>query len=114
MNLSSTGAVRMNRTRSFLLAAIAALIAGCATLPPPQDRIESTARTDTAETRLGRAVVPYVAPNPGKSGIHKFPDPHDAFAARVRLAAAAEKTLDAHYFIWHGDPVGPLLFDALR
>src|SRR5512141_1621293 len=113
MNLSSTGAVRMNSTRSFLLAAIAALMAGCATLPPPQDRIESTANTDTASTRLGRAVVPYVAPNPGKSGIHKFPDPHDAFAARVRMAAAAEKTLDTQYFIWNGDQVGYLMFEAL-
>ncbi len=103
----------MNRTRSFLLAAIATLSAGCATLPPPQDRIESTALAETADTRLGRAVAPLVAPNPGKSGIHKFPDPHDAFAARVRLAAAAEKTLDAQYFIWNGDQVGYLLFEAL-
>jgi len=103
----------MNRTLSFLLAVIAALTAGCATLPPPRDRIESTAISDTASTRLGRAVVPYVTPNPGKSGIHKFPDPHDAFAARVRMAAAAEKTLDAQYFIWNGDQVGYLLFEAL-
>ena len=103
----------MKRTWSFLLAAIAALIAGCATLPPPQDRVASTAITDTADTRLGRAVVPYVTPNPGKSGVHKFPDPHDAFAARMRLAAAAEKTLDAQYFIWNGDQVGYLLFEAL-
>ena len=103
----------MDRTRSFLLAAIAVLLAGCATLPPPQDRIETTALTDTADTRLGRAVAPLVASNPGKSGIHKFPDPHDAFAARVRMAAAAEKTLDAQYFIWNGDQVGYLLFEAL-
>jgi putative cardiolipin synthase len=103
----------MNRTPSLLLAVIAALMAGCATLPPPQDRVESTAITDTASTRLGRAVVPYVAPHPGKSGIHKFPDPHDAFAARVRMAAAAERTLDAQYFIWNGDQVGYLLFEEL-
>src|SRR5512137_1012348 len=103
----------MKRRLSVLIAAIVALMAGCATLPPPQDRVESTALTNTADTRLGRAVAPYVAPNPGKSGIHKFPDPHDAFAARMRLAAAAEKTLDAQYFIWNGDQVGYLLFEAL-
>jgi putative cardiolipin synthase len=103
----------MNRTPSLLLAATAALLACCASLPPPQDRIASTAITETADTRLGRAVVPHVAPNPGKSGIHKFPDPHDAFAARVRMAAAAEKTIDAQYFIWNGDQVGYLLFEAL-
>lgn len=103
----------MSRTLSLTLAVIAVLIAGCATLPPPQDRTESTAITDTANTRLGRAVVPYVTPNPDKSGVHKFNDPHDAFAARVRMAAAAEKTLDAQYFIWNGDQVGYLLFEAL-
>ncbi len=86
---------------------------GCATLPPPQDRIASTALADTADTRLGRAAAPFVNANPGKSGIHKFADPHDAFAARVLLAAAAEKSIDAQYFIWHGDQVGYLLFEAL-
>jgi len=31
----------------------------------------------------------------------------------VLLAAAAEKTLDAQYFIWNGDQVGCLLFEVL-
>src|SRR5512137_1731945 len=103
----------MNRVLGILLAAAVGLAAGCASLPPPQDRTASAALSDTADTRLGRAVAPYVEPNPGKSGVHKFPDPHDAFAARMLLAAAAEKTLDAQYFIWNGDQVGYLLFEAL-
>jgi cardiolipin synthase C len=103
----------MSRTLPILLVTFAALVTGCATLPPPQDRIASIALTDTADTRLGRGALPYVIPNPGKSGILKFPEPHDAFAARVLLAAAAEKTLDAQYFIWNGDQVGYLLFEAL-
>jgi putative cardiolipin synthase len=103
----------MKRPLSCLLAAIVALIAGCATLPPPQDRIESTARADTADTRLARATAPYVEAHPQLSGFHKFPEPHDAFAARVLLAEAAQMTLDAQYFIWNGDQVGYLLFEAL-
>jgi cardiolipin synthase C len=103
----------MSRIRSFLLAALAAIVTGCASLPPPQDRIASTALSDTADTRLGRAVAAYIAPSPGKSGIHKFSEPHDAFAARMLLATEAEKTLDAQYFIWNGDEVGYLLFEAL-
>jgi putative cardiolipin synthase len=51
--------------------------------------------------------------NPGKTGIYRLPDPRDAFAARVLLAGAAEKSLDVQYFIWHGDHVGYLLFEAL-
>ncbi len=105
----------MIEVRRILAAAVAtlALLTGCASLPPPQDRIASTAFTDTAETRMGRTVAPTVAAHPGLSGIHKFPEPHDAFAARVLLAAAAQRSLDAQYFIWYGDEVGNLLFEAL-
>ena len=103
----------MNRVIASVVAALAALLAGCATLPPPEGRSESTAFTDTAGTRLGRAVAPKVALHPGKTGIHAMPSPHDALAARVLLAAAAEKSIDAQYFIWHGDEVGNLLFEAV-
>ena len=34
-------------------------------------------------------------------------------AARVALAAAAEKSLDVQYYTWHDDEVGNLLFEAL-
>ncbi len=86
---------------------------GCASLPPPQDRVASVALTDTAATRLGGAVASYVTAHPGLSGFRAFPEPHDAFAARGLFAAAAEKSLDAQYFIWNGDEVGYLLFEAL-
>ncbi len=103
----------MSRTLSFVVVALASLIAGCASLPSPEGRTATSALADTAGTRLGRAVSPSVAANPGKTGIHALPDPHDAFAARVLLAAAAEKSVDAQYFIWHGDQVGYLLLEAL-
>jgi cardiolipin synthase C len=103
----------MNRILSSLLVAAAVVVTGCATLPPPKDRVETTAFTDTAGTRLGRAIAPTVAADPGKTSIHALPDPRDAFAARVLLAGAAEKSLDAQYFIWNGDHVGYLLFQAL-
>jgi putative cardiolipin synthase len=93
--------------------ALAALLAGCASLPPPEGRTATSAFTNTAATRIGRAVAPGVAANPGKTGVHPMPEPHDAFAARVLLATAAEKSIDAQYYIWHGDGVGYLLFEAL-
>jgi putative cardiolipin synthase len=108
------GAITARTGRALSLMFAALLMSGCASLPPPpQDRIASVALTDTAETRLGRSVANDVGENPGKSGVHKFPEPHDAFAARVLLAAAAQKSLDAQYFIWNGDQVGNLLFEAL-
>ena len=103
----------MNRILSFLFIAVAVVGTGCAPLAPPKDRLETAALTDTAATRLGRAIASGVAANPTKTGIHALPDPRDAFAARVLLAGAAEKSLDAQYFIWNGDHVGYLLFQAL-
>src|SRR4051812_25307108 len=102
-----------SRLLSALLLALVLAAGGCASLPPPKDRVDTTAFADTAGTGLGRAVAPRVAANPGKSGIHAMGDPRDAFAARVLLAGAAEKSLDAQYFIWNGDQVGYLLFQAL-
>ena len=103
----------MHRLFASAVVALAALIAGCASLPSLEGRPTTSALSDTAGTRLGRAVTPDVAANPGKTGVHAFPEPHDAFAARVLLAAAAEKSLDVQYYIWNGDQVGYLLFEAL-
>lgn len=83
-------------------------------LPPLDGRSESSVLEDTADTRLGRAVAGAIAAHPGKSGIHLLVEGRGAFAARMRLAARAERTLDVQYYIWRGDRTGTLLFDALR
>ena len=98
---------------SLLVAVLVAAFAGCASLPPPDGRTPTSALADTAGTRLGRALSTEAAANPGKTGIHPLANAHDAFAARALLAAAADKSLDAQYYIWHGDQVGYLLFEAL-
>jgi putative cardiolipin synthase len=103
----------MSRILSFVAVALASLITGCASLPSLEGRTATSALADTDGTRLGRAVASSVAANPGKTAIHALPNPRDAFAARVLLAAAAEKSIDAQYFIWHPDQVGYLLFEAL-
>ena len=96
-----------------ILVAVVGLLTGCATPPLPTDRVESQALTDTAQTRLGQAVAPRLAQHPGLSGLMPFEDPHDAFAARVLLSRLAERSLDVQYFIWHGDAVGTLLWQAM-
>jgi putative cardiolipin synthase len=93
---------------------LALAAAGCASLPPPGGRAESAALRETADTALGKAIAPLVASHPGKTGIHAMPRSTDAFAARMLLAAAAERSIDAQYYIWHGDQTGMLLLEALR
>jgi putative cardiolipin synthase len=53
------------------------------------------------------------APAPHLSGVHALSDAHAAFAARIRLAGLAERTIDAQYYIWHDDISGRLLLGAL-
>lgn len=86
-----------------------ALLQGCAQLPPLKDRNLSAALRHTEDTRLGKAVLPRTQAHPGESGVVPLPDGRDAFAARVLLARAAERTLDVQYYIWHEDLTGRLL-----
>jgi len=97
----------------IVLAALLHLLSGCQSLPPDVARVPSTSFADTSSTPLGRAIADRVAANPGKTGIYPLPDGRDAFAARVLLAQAAERSLDLQYFIWHDDTTGQLLSEAV-
>jgi putative cardiolipin synthase len=96
-----------------VIASLLACLAACATLPLPEGRTESFALTDTGETPLGKAVAPVVTAHPGTTGIHGLLLGSDAFAARMLLAAAAERSLDVQYYIWHPDETGYLLLEQL-
>ena len=86
---------------------------GDAPLPPPEGRGASGTPSDTGDTRLGRGIGPKVVEHPGQSGIYALPNAHEAFAARVLLARAADRSLDVQYYIWHRDMTGTLLMEAL-
>lgn len=106
--------------RKLLLVLPAAVLAGalalasCTSLPVLERREASTALTDTDGSRLGKAVLPGAMAHPGLAGIHPLADGRDAFAARMVLAQAAERSLDVQYYIWRDDTTGHLMFDALR
>lgn len=70
--------------------------------------------SDAPEGKLCRSVLSLLREHPGKSGVFALSNGRDAFAARVLLADAAERTLDAGYYIWHNDMSGTMLFSALR
>ena len=83
-------------------------------LPSLAGRESSTFYQDTGDTRLGRALAPSTAAHPGMSGIVPLASGREAFAARVLLARAAERSIDVQYYIWNGDVTGTLMFDTLR
>ena len=90
----------------LVLLAVALAGGGCASLPPLEGRTASTALTDTADTRLGRAVAEAPRAKPFQSGQIPLANPKKAFAARVLLARAADRSLDVQYYIWHRDTTG--------
>jgi cardiolipin synthase C len=66
------------------------------------------------DTELGALVEKAVQAHPGQTGIRSLADGKSALAARVLLARAAERSIDAQYYIWHGDTTGLMLLDDLR
>jgi putative cardiolipin synthase len=57
-------------------------------------------------TRLGEARQSILKGQPGQSAFRPLPSGVDALLARIVLAEAAERTLDAQYYIWHDDLTG--------
>jgi putative cardiolipin synthase len=80
-------------------ALVVAVLTGCASLPDSVQRPVSQARTDVADTRLA-AVAAASTPEGSRhlSGMRLLPDGDQAFEARIALARAAEKTIDAQYY----------------
>lgn len=78
-------------------------------LPPLAGRPASAAFSDTGDTALGRGLAAAKAAHAGLSGVAIIPLGHEAFAVRHQLIAAAERSIDAQYYIWRGDLTGKLL-----
>ncbi|MNX10222.1 Major cardiolipin synthase ClsA [compost metagenome] len=105
----------MQMAKPLFMTTLCAFLTGCS-LPALDGRSVSHALTpeESLATPLGQAIAPLAAAHPGESGIHALSDPYDAFAARMMLARAAERSLDVQYYIWHGDMTGTMLLEALH
>jgi cardiolipin synthase C len=101
--------------RLLATACAAALISACATLPPGAEfpREPSRALETPQETKLGKLTQGWSAAHGGLSGFRLLPGGIDSFSLRAEMADAAERTLDAQYFILHGDDTGRLFIRRL-
>ncbi len=89
------------------------VVGGCASLPKDFDKPESYAFADTDDTALGKASRERRQDHPGQTGFHLLANGLDAFVARAILAQAAERSIDAQYYILHNDLTGRLFVDQL-
>ena len=106
----------LHRLWRYLVVTLGLTTLVACSLPPVGNRIESSAITpdEALETQLGKSLSPLAKEHPGLSGIRALPDAYDAFAARVLLAKAAQKTLDIQYYIWRNDTTGGLMLQAIK
>ncbi len=104
----------LGRLLLILCIGIGVSMIGCR-LEPPQGRTQSVhlSPADTERTTLGKMAAQEQAKHPQLSGLYLLADPREAFAARVKLAKQAEKTLDVQYYIWRDDTTGSLLLETL-
>lgn len=82
-------------------------------LPDISERAPEQALAADPDTQLGALISEAATEHPGKSGVLPLQNGHDALASRLALAASAEQSIDAQYYIWHDDTSGILLLDAL-
>jgi putative cardiolipin synthase len=113
--------IRRIRKFCLVLASIGlglGLLSSCATQRPqilkgrPQTTLAPPVE-QTSGTSLAQVVDPAVAAHPGKSGYRLLDLGRDAFEARLALIEAAEKTLDAQYYVWRADATGTVLLERL-
>ena len=99
----------MNRHISLVgLVLISVGVGACSTIPPGADAPKqfSSAFQQPQITPLGRQFAGTSRPEAGKSGYRIISKGVDGFAAREQLIAAATKSLDLQYYIFHQDQTG--------
>jgi putative cardiolipin synthase len=102
------------RCRLALL--LAALLMGCAGLPPGADfpKAASVALAHPEDTRLGSQFARASHEHGEYSAFRVISVGADGFRTRLQMIDAAQRTLDLQYYIFRGDETGRMLTDRLR
>lgn len=87
---------------------LALQLSACATAPLDYPKNQTTTITDTASTRLGQEAASWMVEHPGKSGFYPLVEGLDALGVRLALIDAAERSIDAQYFLMKPDSAGRL------
>ena len=74
---------------------------------------ESSAFSEPRTTRLGQVAAAIAAGHGGESGFLLLDRGRDALSWRTVLADAAEKSIDAQYFLWKDDDAGKIMMQRL-
>ena len=84
------------------------LLAACSHTVQTFEQTPSYSLAQPTSTRLTQAVQRLGDPRDGRSGVKLIGNGEEALAARLALVAAAEKTIDAQYYLLHNDATGKI------
>src|SRR6476620_4244180 len=108
---------RFRRVRRLVaLGMLCGLASGCASLPSQGPRAPSHAMEAPGDTALDRMVQARRAAAGARSdsGFRLLDTVYGAFASRVALAEAAQRSLDLQYYAIHADASTEVLLESLR
>ena len=91
-----------------------AVLPACSTPNFDYPRESSFALDPSVDTETKRGVDEWRARNEGPCGFYPLTDGTDALAVRLRLIEAAERTIDAQYFLMKSDSAGYVFAGALH
>ncbi|WP_170524381.1 phospholipase D family protein [Ruegeria arenilitoris] len=89
-----------------------ALVA-CAPKVRTYEKTNSVSFSARTNSTLGQTATRLGDPKDGRSGVKLISDGEQALVSRLLLAAAAEQSIDAQYYLLHNDPTGHLFAASL-
>jgi len=85
-------------------------LSGCASLPTGFERaVSAHTDLDGKPSRIAAYAAPYLRSHREQSGFWLLGDGLDAYAARLLLTEAADRTIDVQYYLYHDDLTGRIL-----
>jgi putative cardiolipin synthase len=110
------GAQHRGAIRCGVALLAAAMLYGCAGLPPGADypKAASVALAHPEDTRLGQQFASAAHEHQENSGFRVISVGADGFRLRMQMIDAAQRTLDLQYYIFRGDETGRMLTDSLQ
>lgn len=99
----------MSASRRVIVLILVFMLHACATLPQDVERPVSNAFSASDQTTLGQLALQAAQSHNGSSGFFIEDTGRVAFLQRAALIEAAERSIDAQYYIWNSDTSGRYL-----
>ncbi len=98
---------------ALLFGLIGVVLSACGPSVRQYEKTVTRTLPEPPQSYLSRRSQSLGNPEDGRSGVRMLSDGEEALAARLLLAARAERTIDAQYYLLHDDPTGHMFASSL-